>query len=155
MKTTYPSQRYSEGSHRGRPGGFTMIEVVVSAGLLLVLMSFLLKMTYRVGSIWTDIGHHRSAINELSNQIDRLTLLTESELAKELASLELSAEGSATLFDAALTGEVINDEFGRRLELRLTWNRRHPVAPTEMSAWIQRVDQNVIISPEPDSGIEE
>lgn len=124
-----------------------MIEAVVSAGLLLVVMSFSLQMTYRVDTVWRDTGHHRVAIHELSNQLERLSKLGSSERMTELESLKVSEHLSATLQDAELTGEVVDDDWGQRLVLRLNWLRRHPGQPLQMSAWLSQ--ENPITSSGP------
>ena len=121
---------------RSRRSGTSMIEVVVSAGILLVVMSFVASLTFRINLVWKDIGQHRAAMNELSNQLERLTLLADDDLAAAIALLEPSAVISQTLPEPALAGELIKDDWGNRLVLKLDWQRPHPAKPVQLVAWL-------------------
>ncbi len=113
-----------------------MIELVVAAGLLLVAMSFVVQMTYRVDHLWTDAAEHRVAMHELSNQVERLSLLSVDEVSRQLESLEIAANVTTILRDAAVSGELVEDDFGKRLVLRLNWSRRHAGEPLQMVGWM-------------------
>ena len=121
--------------------GFTMIEAVVSAGLLMVVMSFVVQMTFRIDGVWSDTTHHRIAIQELSNQLDRLTRLSPDEIQEELEQLEPSDAIRGTLHGAMISGVLINDEFGQRVGLQLNWDKRHASRPMEMSAWLRQPNE--------------
>ncbi len=120
--------------------GFTMIEAVVSAGLLMVVMSFVVQMTFRIDGVWGDTHHHRIAIQELSNQLDRLTRLSAEEVVIELQQLQPSEAIRETLHEATISGELVKDEFGQRVALQLNWDKRQPGKPMEMSAWLRQPD---------------
>ena len=120
--------------------GFTMIEAVVSAGLLMVVMSFVVQMTFRIDGVWGDTHHHRIAIQELSNQLDRLTRLSVEEIQTELQQLQPSEAIHETLHEATISGELVKDEFGQRVALQLNWDKRQPGKPMEMSAWLRQPD---------------
>lgn len=121
--------------------GFSMIELVVAAGLLLVAMSFVVQMTHRVDHLWSDTSEHRVAIHELSSQLDRLSLLAPDEVSRQLETLRVAPQIAMTLKDASLSGKMIADELGNRVVLRLNWARRHPGNPLEMSAWVANADE--------------
>jgi hypothetical protein len=126
--------------HHDQPkarGGFTMIEAVVSAGLLLVVMTFVVQMTVRVDGVWKDTTHHRVALQELSNQLESLTQLSVDDARERLGNIEVSDEVQSTLHDAVLSGDFIDDEFGQRIELQLKWNHGRPSKPVRMSAWMR------------------
>jgi hypothetical protein len=120
----------------GLRNGYTMLEVVCAAGILLVIITFSMKMTLRIDGIWSDVGQHRVALHELSNQLEELTLLPSKEVASRLQSLTISMESATVLPKAKLTGELIEDDFGSRVVLRLNWLRRHPGVPVNMTAWL-------------------
>jgi hypothetical protein len=113
-----------------------MIEAVVSASLMLVVMTFIAQMTQRVRGVLRQVSQQRVAIQELSNQLERLTMLTEDELRPELDRLVIASQSVTILPDAKLTGELIDDEFGKRLVLRLNWLRRHSGQPIEICGWL-------------------
>lgn len=113
-----------------------MIEAVVSAGMLLVVMSFVTSLAYKIDLVWQDTNDRLAATNELSNQLERLTVLSPEELSLELRSLEASEVAARTLHNPELTGEIINDPWGNRLVLRLNWQHRHAAPPVEMVAWL-------------------
>ena len=124
------------GNHRDVRPAFTMVEAVVAAGLLLVVMSFVTSLAYKVDLVWQDTRHRLTATNELSNQLERLTLLSPEELPAALRSLEASELAARTLPRPELTGEIIDDSWGKRLVLRLNWQRRHPARPVQLVAWL-------------------
>lgn len=116
--------------------GTTMIEVVVAAMLLVAVMTFVTTLAFRIDLVWRDTAHHRTAMNELSNQLEALTMLPADELTTAMAALQPSELATRTLAQPELTGKVTDDEFGRRVVLRLNWQRRHPGNPVELVAWL-------------------
>ncbi|TWT82745.1 hypothetical protein CA13_42080 [Planctomycetes bacterium CA13] len=113
-----------------------MIEVVIAAGLLITVMSFVTTLMYRVDLVWKDVAHQRAAMNELSNQLDRLSLMPAEQIQSELQKFEPSAEAKLSLFNPKVSGELTQDELGSRLTLRLSWSQLHPSKPIEMATWI-------------------
>lgn len=122
---------------RSLPGGFSMIEAVVAAGILLVTMRVSLQMIHRVDGVWTDAAQHRVAAQELSNHLDRLTRLSSDDVRKQLDALSPSRTVSETLVDARLSGVLQRDEWGERLVLELNWERRHPGPAVRLSGWLR------------------
>jgi hypothetical protein len=107
--------------------------------LLVTVISFVTSLAFRIDLVWKDTGHHRSAMNELSNQLEHLTLLAPDDVAAALESLRPSDELSRTLPQPKLTGEVINDDWGQRIVLRLNWDHRHEAKPVELVGWLSAV----------------
>jgi len=116
--------------------GFTTIELVVSAAMLVVVMTFTATLIVKIDHIWKEIGHHRIALNELSNQLDRLTHLEPAALEHAMESIAASPEAQRTLASPNLTAQRVNDEFGDRIVLRLDWRRRYPGRAVELVAWL-------------------
>jgi len=119
-----------------RRDGFTAIELVVSAAMLVVVMTFSTTLIVHIDHIWKEIGHHRIALNELSNHLDRLTHLEPAELDHAIESIAASPEAQRTLASPNLTAGRVNDEFGDRIVLRLDWRRRYPGRAVELVAWL-------------------
>jgi hypothetical protein len=120
-------------SHRA---GLAMIEVVVAAGVLLVVMSFVSSLVFRIDFVWKDTGHHRAAMNELSNQLERLTLLSPDKISAAIEGLEPSEMVSRTLDKPELSGELVKDDWGDRIVLKLNWRRPYPGKPVQLVAWL-------------------
>jgi len=124
-----------------RRDGLTFIELVVSAMLLITIMSFITSICLQTSLIWKDIGHHRAAVNELSNQLERLTRLTPDEARQALGSLQPSAVCSRTLNKPQLSAELIDDNLGLRVVMQIDWKRRNPGKPVELVGWMLTADK--------------
>ena len=118
--------------------GISMLELIASAAVLTLVMSMVTGMCYRISTIWKDVGHHRVALTELSNQLDRLTLMEVDEVRQELDSLGATTTCGRTLSDPQLTGELVETELGTQINLKLNWTRLNPGAPVQLSGWIVR-----------------
>ncbi len=119
-----------------RRGGFTITELIVAATLLVVLMSVVGSLTVSSGRLWQDSRHYRLAIDELSNQLDRLTALDEDDLEVALVELAPSSQISSVLSNPILTAESISDENGTRLVLQLAWDRLGKKTPVTLVGWV-------------------
>lgn len=141
-------RRHQTTRHRVR-GGFTIIEVLVTAGLLTVVMSFVSSMVFRINNVWRDTGHQRAAMNELSNQLERLTLMTPDEVSAAIDSLQPSDTVSRTLADPKFSGELIEDDWGHRIVLKLDWQRPYPGKPVQLVGWLPPVSETRVTEIKP------
>jgi hypothetical protein len=116
--------------------GITAIELVVSAMLLMTVMTFVTTLCFRINMVWQDIGHHRVAVGELSNQLESLQRMTPAEAQEALGTLQPSALCRRTLRDPELDGEMIKDDLGNRIVLKINWTRQNPGQPIELAAWL-------------------
>ena len=116
--------------------GITTIELIISAMLLMTAMTFVTTLCFRVNMIWQDIGHHRVAVGELSNQLESLQRLSPAEAQAALDSLQPTLWCRRTLRDPELEGELIKDELGNRIVLQINWTRRNPGQPINLAAWL-------------------
>ena len=114
----------------------TLIELTISAIVLVTIMSFITSICLQVSLVWKDIGHHRAAINELSNQLEHLTRLSLADAKQALGSLEPSEACSRTLNSPKLNGELMVDNLGVRVVLQVDWKRRYPGKPIELVGWM-------------------
>ena len=87
-------RRLATRRRRARIGrrGYTMTDLVVAATLLVGIMSFVAPLAVRSGRLWQDSRHYRLALDELSNQLERLTSLDEGERDAALAELSVSPQ---------------------------------------------------------------
>ncbi|NOY41098.1 MAG: type II secretion system protein [Planctomycetes bacterium] len=116
--------------------GFTVTELVVAASLLVVVMSVVASLTVRSGRLWQDSRHYRLAIDELSNQLERLTSLDETRLAMAIAELSPSQQVRDALPNPVLSAETLADEDGTRLLLHLAWDRLGKSVPVTLVGWV-------------------
>lgn len=122
-------------SHSNRRG-VTMAELIISSVILLVVMTFVTSICFRVNLVWKDIGHHRVALGELANQLEVLTAMKPDEAIAALETLEPSGLCKRTLQSPELNGEAIRDDLGTRIVLRMAWHKDREVKPVELAGWI-------------------
>ncbi|MCM2371535.1 type IV pilus modification PilV family protein [Aporhodopirellula aestuarii] len=119
-----------------RRRGVTMIECVVAASILLVAMSTVTTMAFRVNRVWIDVADQRIAMNELANAIESITALPAETIDDAIKELQPSATATASLDQPQLSGIRMNDELGDRVVLTLTWRSTHPLHPVQLIGWI-------------------
>ena len=117
--------------------GTSMLEVLVSLTLISTVISASTTLIVRNGRMLTSQRDYRLALDELSNQLDRITSLSQADRVKALEQLTPSGFTAERLPGAKLTGELSEAEPGQRLILRLQWNEpQREKAPVAMAAWI-------------------
>jgi hypothetical protein len=125
----------SDHQWRGRKAGASL-ELVVSGVLLVALVSVVARVSVACGRLWQESRSYRLASSELSNQMERLTLLNETQLSAALSQWQPEAELLVVLPEAKLTGQVTGDADGKRLTLSLTWKGAYPQAPLTLVGWL-------------------
>jgi hypothetical protein len=136
MGNNFNSRRRIRNPRHNR-SGLTVLELLVSAVLLMTVMTFVTTLCLQVRLVCRDIDHHRLALNELSNHLETLTQLTPAEAKQFVKSLTPSPECASTLAGSTLSGIVTEDSIGTRVQLELDWKRRNPGQPVVLSGWIQ------------------
>jgi hypothetical protein len=116
--------------------GTTLVECIVAASILSVAIGTVTMAVFRIGRIWTDTGHYRIALQEVSNQLESLTQLPPDQVQSAIASLAVSPAVGRSLVDAKLSGELVQDEFGDRVKLTLNLGDGRVVRPIHMTAWL-------------------
>jgi hypothetical protein len=131
MKHKITNQR--NRSHRR---GLFMTELIVAAILLITSLSLLVTLSFRTGKLWQDSRHYTLAVNELTNQLERLTALDAAEIDEQLAELAPSAAIQAALPNPKIAGEKLTDEYGVRVRLEIEWDRPGNAKPVTLTAWV-------------------
>jgi len=117
--------------------GTTTIEMLVAFSLLTTALTVSLPLVVRHQRILVTARHYRLAVEELSNQIERLTALPATEVSAELERLEPSAFTAERLPGAELSGRLEPADLGERLTLRIVWDEpQRRDAPVTLAAWI-------------------
>jgi hypothetical protein len=75
-------------------------------------------------------------MNELSNQFEYLSCLTETQRTTALTQLQLSSETQRCLANANLGADLFVKEDGTRLTLSLDWDRGAHAKPVQLTGWL-------------------
>ena len=117
--------------------GMTIFETIVAFTLLSTVLSVVLPMTIRHGRLLVEQRNYRVALDELTNQFERLTALPVDELPAALESLQLSELATKKLPSATLEAQLVPEDVGQLLTLRLAWHVARPdLPPLTLSTWI-------------------
>jgi len=111
------------------------LEVLVAFTLLTSVLSVSLPLIVRHGRLLVAQRHYRLALDELSNQLDRLTGMPAEDLPQALKQLSVSQFTAARLVGAKLNAELKPADIGQSLTLRLTWKESQEQTAT-MTSWI-------------------
>jgi hypothetical protein len=133
--TNFKSKPGSLANIRLRRCGSTSYEVLVAFTLLTTLLSLSLSSMVRHGRLLTSEQNYRLALDELSNQLDRLTALPGNELSTAVKELQLTPFTAERLSDAKLVGEIAPTDIGQRVTLRLT-SRGSNGLNVSMAGWM-------------------
>jgi hypothetical protein len=122
--------------HRQRLG-IGLLDSFVSFTLLVTLISFATPLLVRHAHVLKSHRNYRLALDELSNQLDRLANVPFDRLPMAIDELAPSAFVVQRLAGAKLEGELTSAEVGTRVTLKLSWNEpgrnKHPVS---LAAWL-------------------
>jgi hypothetical protein len=122
---------------RRRRSGISSIEAIVAFTLLSTTLTLSLPLVVHHQRLLVSARHYRVALDELSNQLDRLAALPAADVRSELARFSPSPFLAKNLPGAVLTGELQSADIGQRLTLHLTWSDL-PRSPTTvaLAAWM-------------------
>jgi len=140
-----------DGARRRIPrSATTSLEVIVALTLLCGLLSFSTPLVVKHGRLLQAQRNYRLALDELSNQLERLSALPETELEDAVKQLAPSPFATAHLPGAELRGQLDSIDIGRRLTLRLSWDEsERRKAPVALAAWLPAPRSPAPRSPEP------
>lgn len=113
------------------------VEVFVALTLLGAGLTLSAQLVVRHQRLLVQQRQYRVALDELSNQIERLSSLPMAELKPAIAELRPSEGVAKHLLGAALQGELQPEDNGQRLSLSITWDQRgQTAAPLSLSTWL-------------------
>lgn len=122
-------------TNRSRRGA-TSFELMVAATLLLASLGTLYTAVPQLGRLWRSSRDYHLAINELANQLERLTLLSDSNLDSALEQLPVSNDLLAVVPTAKLSHRIVEDKSGKRIVLSIQWDREPDARPITMTGWL-------------------
>jgi hypothetical protein len=117
--------------------GSLLIELIASLGVLTTVIVVATPLTVRHGRLLTSAREYRIAIEEMSNQLERLAVLPASERSAQAAHLAPSEFAAKRLRGAKLTATLAPADVGERITLELVWDeRQRRDAPVRLVAWL-------------------
>lgn len=124
--------------------GFTMLEMVAAAAMLLALLAVSLKFFHATADYRRTVRQREMATQEVANLMERLAAIPWKELtAGKAQRVELSELARRTLPGAKLTIEVIqpaDEPAAKRIAVALAWEdaSRRLGQPVRLTAWRYR-----------------
>lgn len=127
-------------SHSGRLRfcrGLSTLDLLVALTLLVTAMSVVTPLLVRYGRVMSSHRHYRLALDELSNQLERLRALPVRDVPSAIERLTLSSFIKERLPGAELKGQLRPETGGSRVKLSLSWNEGERYsAPVSLAAWV-------------------
>lgn len=115
----------------------TTVEMIVAFTLLTSTLSVALPLVVRHDRLIAEQRHYRLALDELSNQLERLTALPPQDVTAALEALEPTELVSDRLPSVTLSGRLEAEEIGSRLTLEISWGSRPQSIPAlQLVGWI-------------------
>ena len=114
------------------------LELLVACVLLVTSASLVTTCAFAAQKIARDTRQRTVAQHELTNQLERLTQVPAAELAENIEDLDLSEIARQSIPDATLSGKVIDDEYGQRIQLELAWKQTGVARPITAVAWLKK-----------------
>ncbi len=123
--------------------GLMMTELIVAATLLITALSLVVTLSFRTGKLWQDSRHYKLAVEELTNQLERLTILDETELDAALTEVAVSEAIQTVLPNVRLSGIKVSDDNGTRVVLEIQWDRVGKAEPLALVGWLAPATEEV------------
>ncbi len=114
-----------------------MPDLIVGSVLVVALLSTVTTFSFRNRRVLKDARHQQLALDEVSNQLERLVGLSDEERLLAIANLKLSDPLLNALPQAKLTSELLDDGNGKRIELAIHWNPIEDAVPIRLVGWIE------------------
>lgn len=122
---------------RSQRSGLSSLEVIVSLTLLTSVLALSTPLIVAHGRLLKAQRNYRLALDELSNQFDRMSALPAADLPRAMDEIAPSALASERLPGAVLRGQLAETDLGRRLTLEIWWDEpNRQAAPVRMTAWV-------------------
>lgn len=114
-----------------------MLDLFVAFTLLTTAMSISTPLVVRHAQLLKSQRNYRLALDELSNQLERLTVLAPADLPTAIQRLAPSEFIAQRLPNVILSGNLAESEGGMRIVLDVTWDEMgHRKKPVTLAAWV-------------------
>jgi hypothetical protein len=120
----------------------SVIESLVALTLLTTLLTVSTPLVVRHGRMLAAQRAYRIALDELTNQLDRLSATAPDEVSAAVDQLALTPFAAARLPGAKLTGRLEPANFGQRLRLEISYaDSQLQTSPVTLVAWVPAASQ--------------
>jgi hypothetical protein len=117
--------------------GASSLELLIAFTLLASVIAFATPLAVKHNRLLTAQRNYRVALDELSNQVDRLMLLSDAELREAVTMIRPSEFASQRMPGVKIQGQLEPIDVGQRLTLSLSWDDQpSSVPPISLSAWV-------------------
>jgi len=116
--------------------GLVAMEMLVAIVVLCATVTVVTGLLFKCGMIWRDVSQYRVAVHELSAQLEELTLMDANSVTERIDQLKPSAVSAERLPDAKLSGLLVKDSLGTRVELSINWKRMVESKPVVLCGWL-------------------
>lgn len=116
--------------------GLVAMEMLVAIVVLCATVTVVTGLLFKCGMIWRDVSQYRVAVHELSAQLEELTLMDANSVTERIDQLKPSAVSAERLPDAKLSGLLVRDSLGTRVELSINWKRMVESKPVVLCGWL-------------------
>jgi hypothetical protein len=136
-----------------RRRGTTTIELLVSFTLLTTVLGAALPLVVRHGRILNSARQYRMALDELSNQAERIASLSHDDAMQAIEEVMPSPFAAEHLPGVELTADLASSGGAERVTLSLSWDEPgRRAAPVSLVAWLPR---NAVAAAVTDADVEE
>ena len=116
--------------------GTSSLEVIMAFTLLSSALAFSTPLIVRHKRLVQSQREYRLALDEASNQLDRLSIVPAEELSEAIPRLRPSEFVAARLPGVKLRGEVRPLDIGRRVQISISWgDEQHSAFLVTLAAW--------------------
>lgn len=116
--------------------GVTLLELIVAAVIVSTMIGVAGPLILRCNRLWKDTHRIQLACDEVTDQLEQLVAMSPEERTTAMRSLTVSEKLAEPLPDARLQGEMVEDELGSRIILKLNWQRPSGASPVSLVRWI-------------------
>ena len=116
--------------------GLVAMEMLVAIVVLCATVTVVTGLLFKCGMVWRDVSQYRVAVHELSAQLEELTLMDANSVTERIDQLKPSAVSAERLPDAKLSGLLVRDSLGTRVELSINWKRMVESKPVVLCGWL-------------------
>jgi len=119
-----------------RRAGTSSLEVIMAFTLLGSVLAFSTPLVVRHKRLIASQRDYRLALDEVSNQLQRLSAVSPQNLATVIESLQPSDFISTRLSGARVHGELQTSDMGQRVQVSISWgDEQRLAAPVTLAAW--------------------
>lgn len=125
-------------SHSGQNRrGVSSLEAIVAFSLLGSVLAVSTPLIIAHGRLLKAQRNYRLALDELTNQLERASVMPVEKLPAAIKKLSPSSLTAERLPGATLRGQLANSPWGQRITLEIWWDETNrKAAPLRMTAWV-------------------